>query len=78
MKLNELKIGDIIQHYVTGLVMDAEVIEVLPNGVKTKHSPAEWAGVTYTESFVLQSLDLQMPISQTTPKAWHNGQLITI
>jgi hypothetical protein len=78
MKLENLKIGDKINCYQLGELIEAEVIEILPNGVKTKHKPMQWGKETYTTCHVLKSLSLHYQISQTTPSAFTlNGVKIT-
>jgi len=80
-KLNDLQIGDVIAHFCAGEIVLGTVIEVANNCVKTAHRPVFWAGYTYTESHILKSTELQRnstPGRDTTPKAWHNGELITV
>jgi len=78
MKLTELKIGDKIKHYLFGELIIAEVIEILPNGVKTQHEAQKLGNNEFKYSFVLRSLYLQYNISQTTPRAYTiEGENIT-
>lgn len=89
MELQNLKIGDKIQHYCFGNLLDAEVIETDGRSIKTKHEPIQWGRDTWTESWINPSTALQkkwggtdkdgQPCKgmETTPGAFYNGIPIT-
>ena len=89
MKLQKLKIGDKITHYVFGNLVEAEVIETDGRGVKTKHKPIQLGRETWKESWVQPSTYLQkkwggtgsdgQPCKgmETTPGAFYNGKPIS-
>lgn len=89
MKLQNLKIGDKIQHYLFGDIVDAEVIETDGRGVKTKHKPIRWGNDEFTETYVMPSTYLQKKWGgtdkdgnpckgmETTPGAFYKGKPIT-
>jgi hypothetical protein len=88
MKLQELKIGDKIQHFCFGNLIDAEVIETDGRGVTTRHEPIQWGRDTWTESYVMPSTYLQkkwggtdehgQPCkgAETTPASFYKGNPI--
>lgn len=89
MELQQLKIGDKIQHYCFGRLVNAEVIETDGRSVKTKHESVRWGNDDWSETWINPSTYLQkkwggtdnngMPCkgAETTPASFFNGSPIT-
>lgn len=78
-KLCDLKIGDKIQHYECGQIVDAVVTAVRPDGVETEFAPISWGREIYTRGYVIESTPLQAKYyNVVTPAAWKDGEPITI
>ena len=78
-KLSDLKIGDKIQHYECGRIVDATVTKVNPNGVETEFEPIFHGGEIYSTGYVIKSTELQAKYyNVVTPAAWKDGKPITI
>ena len=90
MKLSELKIGDSIKHYCSGVIVTGEVIETGKDFVVTKHDPVNWGSDIYTNTRIMESSYLQkkwggtdkhgLPSKgpATTPGAWFEGKELTV
>lgn len=89
MNLQDLKIGDTIKHYCSGLIVTGKVIEVKNDGVITEHEPVQWGRDIYTKTGVYPSSYLQkkwggtdesgQPCKskyETTPAAWYNDEIL--
>jgi len=89
MKLQNLKIGNKITHYLFGELVEAEVIQTDGWSVKTKHKLVAWGRDEWTESWVRPSTYLQkkwggtdkdgQPCKghETTPGAFYKVKPIT-
>lgn len=72
--LKTLNIGDKIEHYCSGEMVEGIVVERRGECVITKHKPVRWGADTYETTVIRPSSWLQMSISQTTPGAYINGK----
>jgi hypothetical protein len=76
MKITDLKIGDKIKHYATGVIVTGEVIEVTNTGtryqVKTKHEPQMWHGGKHDTTLIYEQDKhlIKHGYSQTVPKCF--------
>lgn len=89
MKLQNLKIGQKITHYCSGVIVTGTVIEKRNDGVITEHEPVQWGRDTYTKTGVYPASYLQKKWGgkdknglpgksefDTTPAAWYKGEIL--
>jgi len=76
--LKTLNIGDKIDHYCSGEMVEGIVIERRGECIITKHKPVKWGNDIYETTVISPSLWLQMETSQTTPGAYINGKKLTL
>lgn len=78
MKAINLKIGDIVDTWCTGMQVRGRVIEVRVNHFIVEHNPVRWGNDTYTKTTVSKSTPLQAKYkSPTTPASTYYGVKIT-
>ena len=51
MDYKNIKVGDIVEIFCTGLKVSAKVIELNNDGFKTEHKPVNWGNDVYTTTF---------------------------
>ena len=76
--LKTLEIGDKIEHYCAGELVEATVIERRGNSVITEYAPIRYGNDIYKNTTIMPSLPLQMPTCETTPGAFINGKRLKL
>jgi len=90
MKLQNLKIGDKITHYCSGLLVEGTVVIKGKKMVVTEHKPVNWGKDIYTNTSIMESSELQKKWGgkdkngnpakgmDVTPGAWYKGKPLTV
>lgn len=76
MNFVNLKVGDGIQIYCTGALVDATIIEIDDQKLTAKHKPVQWGNEIYTQTtaHARQTLGDLMPL---IPHCYKDGKGIT-
>lgn len=80
MKLSQLKIGDKITHYCSGVIVEGTVKKIVsPTHIITEHEGIMWGKDEYKNTAIVESTPLQKKYGkEVTPGAWYKGEEITV